>query len=310
MTKLGSKIFGKTEGIKPRERTEAAPTRFKTSPAMFLDTQHRAAKAEAENAALRNRRVAIDDLTIIPGRRRQLTAGEFAELKANLEAFPLINPVTIRVLPSGGYELVSGHNRVEAYREMGRVEIEANVIDLAEEQVLPAAFYSNLLSPALPDYEKYLGFKQLQVATGKTQAELARESGISKAMLSMLFAFDELSQQAHAILSQQPQLVSATLVSKVKKMPFVDEALARLSRGEITAQQAVIAATRPASPAAPAAKAAPVVIRQGRQRFAELSTRGATAVIKLASEAHMPGLIKKIEALLREESAHVSDNKS
>lgn len=303
MTKLGSKIFGKTEGIKPRERIESPAARFKTSPGMFLDSQHRAVKAEAEIAVLRDRRVKLDELTIVPGRRRQLTAEEFGELKTNLAAFPLINPVTIRTLPAGGYELVSGHNRVQAFVELGRTEIDAHVIDLTEEQVLPAAFYSNLLSPALPDYEKYLGFKQLQEATGKSQSELAKESGISKSLLSLLFAFDGLSEEAHALLSKQPQLLSATVASKVKHLPFADSAIARLAAGEITQQQAVTVAAKPAiSPVVPA-NVTPVVIKQGQRRFAEISCRGATAVIKMADASRLPAILLKLEILLRAELA-------
>lgn len=303
MTKLGSKIFGKTEGIKPRERSESPAARFKTSPGMFLDSQHRAVKAEAEIAVLRDRRVKLDELTIIPGRKRQLTAERFGELKANLAAFPLINPVTIRALPAGGYELVSGHNRVQVFAELGRTEIDVHVIDLAEEQVLPAAFYSNLLSPALPDYEKYLGFKQLQQATGKSQSELAKESGISKSLLSLLFAYDGLSSATHALLSKQPQLLSATIASKVKNLPFADEAIAKLAAGDITPHQAITLAAKPATPQLASKKAVQVVVKQGQRRFAELSFRGATAVIKMADASRMPILMKKLEALLRDEMA-------
>lgn len=310
MTKLGSKIFGKTEGIKPRERTEAPVARFKTSPGMFLDSQHRADKAEAEMAVLRDRRVKLDELVIMPGRRRQLTAEEFGELKANLASFPLINPVTIRALPAGGYELVSGHNRVQAFADLGRTEIDAHLIDLTEEQVLPAAFYSNLLSPALPDYEKYLGFKQLQQATGKSQSELAKESGISKSLLSLLFAYDGLSDATHALLSSQPQLLSATIASKVRNLPFADEAIAKLAAGEITPQQAIGLAAKQAAPAAPAEKAAPVLVKLGQRRFAELSCRGTTAVIKLADASRMPILMAKLEALLREEMAANAEQKN
>ena len=309
MTKLGSKIFGMTEGIKPRERTEAAPTRIKTTPGMFLDTQHRAAKAEAEIAVLRNRYVRIDELQLVAGRKRQLSTQEFEELKANLEAFPLINPVTIRTLPSGAYELVSGHNRVQAFIELGRTEIEANVIDLAEEQILPAAFYSNLLSPALPDFEKYLGFKQLQLATGKSQADLARESGVSKTMISMLFGFEELGAAAHATLSLHPHLVSATLAAKLKGLPRADEAIARLATGEIVPAQAVAAAAARSVAPAPATRAAPIVIKDGRQRVAQITCRGGTAVVTLVDAAEMPALLKKIEALIRREMVSTSPQK-
>lgn len=301
MAKIGSRIFDKTEGIKPRERIEPVPTRIKTAPGMFLDTHHRATIAEAENALLRNRRIKINDLKIVEGRKRQLSATEFAELKANLAAFPLVNPVAVRALPGGTFELISGHNRVQAFVELGRDEIDANLVELGEEQVLPAAFYSNLLSPALPDYEKYLGFKNLQDATGKSQAELARESGVAKSMISMLFAFDQLSPATHALLLRQPQLVSATLAAKLRVLPYADDAIASLAAGEVTAQQVLATATGKNDKSTEDFKKETVVIRNGKSRFAEISVRGTTAIIRLTDEALMPSLLTKIEALIRDE---------
>lgn len=308
MVKLGAKIFGKTEGIKPRERTDPVTTRMKTSPGMFLDTQHRAAKAEAELIALRDRSVKIADLRIVDGRKRHLSVQEYAELKANLAAFPLIHPITIRALPAGGFELISGHNRVQAYVDLGRTEIGANVIELADEQVLPAAFYSNLLSPALPDYEKYLGFKQLQQATGKSQSDLAKESGVSKTLISMLFGFDDMSKAAHAIFSAHPHAVSATLVSKLKNLPFADQALAQFVAGEITAQQVLAVAARPSVPQPVVVRHAPVIIKRGKQRFAAITVRDATVIVKLADPSCMPSLLLKIEALIRQEILENSES--
>lgn len=303
MAKFGSNIISKTGGIKPRERNEAdaEPVKMKTAPARFLDAQHKADNLEKENQVLRKRTVAIAELVIVPGRQRLLTKEEFAELKGNLAAFPLVNPVTIRALPTGGFELIAGHNRVQAYRELGRPDIEAHTIELEDAQVLPAAFYSNLLAPELPDYEKYLGFKQIQQATGKSQNELARESGLSTALISYLFSFDGLGQGAHAILSAHPHVAGATLISKIKGLPFVEDALRQLAEGTITQQQALAIATNQGKSEAKVAPAAPVVIKQGKTRVAEISMRGATAIIKLKDPAALPALVKKIEEMIRAE---------
>ena len=310
MAKIGTRIFDKTEGIKPRERIEPVPTRIKTAPGMFLDTHHRATIAEAENALLRNRRVRIADLKIVEGRKRQLSPTEFAELKANLAAFPLVNPVAVRVLPGGAFELISGHNRVQAFVELGREEIDANLVDLGEDQVLPAAFYSNLLSPSLPDYEKYLGFKNLQEATGKTQADLARESGVAKSMISMLFAFDDLRPVTHALLLQQPQLVSATLVSKLRALPHADDAIAGLAAGDLSVQQVLSFASGKISKDVADFKKETVVIRNGKSRFAEISVRGTAVIIRMAEETQTSVLAEKIEAMIRSEMLTKKDAKS
>lgn len=305
MTKAGSKIFGKTEGIKPRERIDQLGTKIRTSPGMFLDTHHRAAKAEAEIEVLRNRRIPIAELHIVAGRKRLLSDQEFAELKGNLDAFPLINPITIRTRDQGGYELISGHNRVQAYVELGRTEIEANVLDLTEIQILPAAFYSNLLAPSLSDYEKYLGFKQLQEATGKTQADLALESGVSKTAISNLFAFDGLSLVSHEILSKNPRIAGYNLMAKIKGLPFVDEALTKLASGEISTQEEAfkVASQKKDKVPNPKVQLEPVIIKQGKQRFAEINRRGGIVAIKFSDETLVPGLMVKIEDLIRREIA-------
>lgn len=306
MAKFGTNILNKTGGIKPRERTETEvePVRMKTAPARFLDAQHKADNLEKELDVLRNRLVSIADLSIVAGRQRTLTAQEFAELKANLASFPLINPVTIRALSGGGFELIAGHNRVQAYKELGRTEIEANVIELEDAQILPAAFYSNLLAPELPDYEKYLGFKQIQQATGKSQVELAKESGLSTTIISYLFSFDGIGEGAHKILSANPQVAGANLISKIKELPFLEEALRKLAAGEITQQQAIGIATNNGKLAPAPARPAPIIIKQGKQRHAEISTRGDTAIIKMKDASAIPGLVQKIEALIRSELAN------
>lgn len=303
MAKSGSNIISKTGGIKPRERTESEtePVRMKTAPALFLDVQHKADSLRKELEVLRNRMVPIAQLSIVEGRQRMLSQQEFGELKANLSEFPLVNPVTIRAIRSGGFELIAGHNRVQAYRELGRTEIEANVIELEDSQVLPAAFYSNLLAPELPDYEKYLGFKQIQLATKKSQAELAKESGLSTTAISYLFSFDGIGDGAHKILLANPQIVGANLVSKIKDMPFLEAALLKLAAGEITQQQAIAFAANNRKLAQNTDRVEPVIIKKGKQRYAEISTRGDTAIIKMKDATNLPDLIKKIEALIRSE---------
>lgn len=301
MAKFGTNIMSKTGGIKPRERTEATaePIKMKTAPGRFLDAQHKAENLEKENQVLRKKTIAISELTIVEGRKRALPKERFEELKANLAAFPLINPIVIRALPSGGFEVIAGHNRLQAFVELGRDEIEANVIELNDEQVLPAAFYSNLLAPELPDYEKYLGYKQIQRATGKTQIEMARESGLSAATLSNYFSFDELEEGAHSILAANPTLAGATLVSRIKGLPHVNEALVQLAEGKITQEQAVKVAANFGKEKPQSVAPTSLIIKSGKQHFAEISSRGNMTIIKMKDVSAIPDLSKKIEALIR-----------
>lgn len=104
-----------------------------------MDAQHRINTAQArikeleaqleERAALE---VPLDALVEVHGRRRKLTSEQFQELKSNLAQHALATPILVRALAGDRYEIVAGHNRVAAYRELGRSTIRANVASIEE----------------------------------------------------------------------------------------------------------------------------------------------------------------------------------
>ena len=166
--------------------TPSEPLAPRTAPGQLIGLQGRVHSQQAEieklKRALEQRapgKLPLEKLHEIPGRRRRLTSAEYAELKANLTAYPLAQPITVRERPDGEYDIVAGHNRAAVYRELGRTEIDGIVLDIDDSMVEYAAFFSNLLSPTLSDFEKFWGFKSLQESTGITKEELAKAAGIS-----------------------------------------------------------------------------------------------------------------------------------
>src|SRR5579875_2915561 len=127
---IGDRLLAKTAnvGSKPTEASQRpANTEPRTSPGRLMDAQHRINTAQArikelesqleERAALD---VPLDALVEVPGRRRKLTSEQFQELKSNLAQHALATPILVRSVADGRYEIVAGHNRVAAYRELGR----------------------------------------------------------------------------------------------------------------------------------------------------------------------------------------------
>lgn len=153
---IGDRLLAKTANIgnKPAENPQPRPanTEPRTSPGRLMDAQHRINTAQArikeleaqleERAALE---VPLDSLVEVSSRRRKLTAEQFQELKSNLAQHALATPILVRALPDSKYEIVAGHNRVAAYRELGRSTIRANVASIEEGEIEFVAFFSNLL---------------------------------------------------------------------------------------------------------------------------------------------------------------------
>lgn len=266
--------------------------------------------SEAESAlaeALRNSPVQIAkiiDLHEVPGRRRRLSPEQYAELRANLEHNPLTNPVSVRVRANGGYEIVAGNNRVAVFRDLGRDEIPINILDLDDDETERAAFYSNLLAPSLPDYEKYIGFKHRMERRHLNQSELAAEAGVSQPFISSLMAFEHLPPPALACISDAPALFGANAINKLAKLArkgkhaAVIDAVQKIASGELTQSAAVhhasVAETRK-RPARPE----PVTVRSGKSRYCEACCAEKTVRLSFASAEEATAAFAEITDLLK-----------
>jgi ParB family chromosome partitioning protein len=255
-----------------------------------MDAQHRINTAQArikeletqleERAALE---VPLDALIEVSGRRRKLTSEQFQELKSNLSQHALATPILVRTLTDGRYEIVAGHNRVAAYRELGRNTIRANVASIEEGEIEFAAFFSNLLSPSLTDFEKYWNFKRLQELSGLSRTEISESAGLSKSHVTRIFSFDALPEAAKAALAERPERLGSNAAQKLAalteagKAEKVVEAIRRLVDDEnFTQDKAVALAAEKPKAVAPST----TVVRAGRRKVCEVSTRNGVVGVR------------------------------
>lgn len=250
--------------------------------------------------------IALEELRASPFQFAALQPERVEALVRNLAENRLNTPIVVRrVEGMPGYEILSGHHRSEAYRQLGRSQIEAVLVDFSDDEARALVFFDNLLAPELSDYHKYLGFAQLRKATGMTLEALARKSGLSKSQVASLLAFERLPEAALALIESAPATVGARLAEELGKWSAqrpeaVVEAVRQVTAGQIRQAQAlklVADAEREPMPADAA-----ITIRQGRQVFAQLNGRGAQLTLKFASEAQRRSLQARIETWLREQA--------
>lgn len=273
----------------------------------------RVKEAETANAELRRKlasqptEVPLEQLDEKPGRKRKLTPEQFEELKENLRSNPLVHPVAVKALGNGRFEIVSGHNRVDAFRALGRAAVPVVVVDIEEEILDRTAFYANLLQPSLPDFEKYLGFRREKEKTGATQKELAQAAGVPESTVSMLFAFEHLPERARQLIEDRPDGIGMNCAAELARLARdgaaerVVEAVELLVSGKLTQKEAVgHAGRRPARlPPTPAASK-PVKVRAGRLDFCQYVSRGTTLRIDFKDEEHRIEAEARIARLLQE----------
>lgn len=231
--------------------------------------------------------VSIDRLIEVPGRRRHMSAEKYAELRENLRRNKLIHPVVVRRTNDDKFEIISGHHRADAFRELGRESIRAVVDNGSEDEADAGAFFANLMQSDLTDFEKYLGFKaRASRHPDLTRAAIAEQAGLTEAMVSYIFSFDHLPADVLSILSERPSLLGANAghalasLAKQGKAEQVVEAFKRLADGSIDQSQAVkLASADPSKKKAPATSPVTTKIKVGKSMYCEL--RRAKNVVRL-----------------------------
>jgi len=250
------------------------------------------------------REIHISQLTEVPGRRRKLSKDAFNELVENLRNNELVTPITVRELADGAFEIISGHNRVAAYRQLGKETISAAVKQSDDIGGSVSAFYANLLQTDLSDYEKYLGFSMLQSSLNLTQAQVAQHSGMATTVVSRIMAFSGLPQAALAILDVDPSILGAHAASQLAALSKTGDgmnvvrAVEQLSRGEIDQKQAIRVAQK-VNPSVEKARPISITIKTGKAKYCQLMRTSNWLRIQLPSPEEAAEVEEAIKQVLQ-----------
>ena len=293
--------------INEKRFTDIKPTKPKTGPGVWQAAHQKAAvaqeeleKALAKIAVLEKRTINISELHEVEGLKRSLTGEAYEELKANLSNNPLVHPIVVRPREKGGYDIISGHNRVAIYKELGRTEIEADIKNVLEEEIYETAFYANLFHSTLSDFEKFVRFKKIKEDLGITSKELASRAGVSESQIGFLFDFEQLPSKCHKIIESNPHSVGYNMIRQLGK---VDEAtlvgiLKQLTKGEITQSQAVSLANAKDKP--PKEEPQVITIKVGKKKFADIKSRKGVVSVHLKDESYSEDVMRRIEAAIKD----------
>ena len=165
--KLG-KGLGALLGEARHEESLSATTRGEGSPTAPVDT---APAARAEGLAM----LAIAAIEPHPDQpRRHFDEEALDELARSIAARGVIQPVIVRPLPGGRYQLVAGERRWRAAQRAQLHEMPALVRELADRDVMALALIENLQRKDLNPVEEARAYLRLSEREDMSQAEIAR----------------------------------------------------------------------------------------------------------------------------------------
>lgn len=99
------------------------------------------------------------------------------ELAASIRTLGLIQPITVRRLPSGNYQIISGERRYRACRMAGMTMIPAYVREATDQGMLEMAIVENIQRQDLDPIEVALSFQRLIDECSLTQEQMADRVG-------------------------------------------------------------------------------------------------------------------------------------
>ncbi|HVX31918.1 MAG TPA: ParB/RepB/Spo0J family partition protein [Solirubrobacterales bacterium] len=125
-----------------------------------------------------------------------------AALAASIEASGIVQPLLVRPLADGSYELVAGERRWRAARQAGLDKVPVVAREQAEPERLQAALIENMVREDLNPVEEAKACAALVEDLGLTKEELARRVGRSRPAVSNLIRLLELPDEALEMLER------------------------------------------------------------------------------------------------------------
>ena len=116
--------------------------------------------------------------------RKQFDPDALADLADSIREHGIIQPLTVRKLQSGYYQIIAGERRWRAARMAGLSEVPAIVIEADDRKAMELAMIENLQREDLNPIEEAAGFQSLMETYHMTQEEAASRVGKSRSAVA------------------------------------------------------------------------------------------------------------------------------
>ena len=132
--------------------------------------------------------------------RKRFDEAALAELSESIREYGLIQPITVRPLESGYYQIIAGERRWRASRMAGLTEVPVRVITADEQRAMEMALVENLQREDLNPIEEAKGYRALLDDYGMTQDEVAQSVGKSRPAVANAMRLLALSEPVRKLV--------------------------------------------------------------------------------------------------------------
>ena len=209
--------------------------------------------------------VPIESIAANPNQpRRDFDPEALRELAESIRQIGIIQPITLRQMPEGNYQIVAGERRWRASQIAGLTAVPAYIRTIKDENVMEIALIENIQREDLNDIEIALAYQHLLEGDGMTQEKVAKRVGKSRTSVTNFLRLLRLPAQvqmalqkkeidmghARALLAIDSPSIQIKLFKEIQKNGYsvrrVEELAQQLKNGEDidTGKKKIIAKNR------------------------------------------------------------------
>lgn len=159
--------------------------------------------------------------------RQEYDEEALQELARSIRENGILSPLSVRPRTAGGYELIGGHRRSRAARIAGLQEVPCVVRPVADAEARKLALLDNLSREDLLPWEEGEAYARLIAEEGLTQADVAKATGRSAALIGARITLAEGAGQA----------LRQAYIRRELGLGAMEEVVRKLPREEVSAQE-------------------------------------------------------------------------
>ena len=170
--------------------------------------------------------------------RKRFEQGALDDLAESIRVHGIIQPLTVRRLATGYYQIIAGERRWRAAKAAGLEEIPAVIIEADDRKVMELGLIENLQREDLNPAEEARGYRTLMEDYGLTQEQVAQQMGKSRPAITNTLRLLALPEEVMALLEEGS--LSAGHARAILSAPtdtLQKEAAKRVVEGQLSVRQ-------------------------------------------------------------------------
>ena len=134
--------------------------------------------------------------------RKQFDPAALADLADSIRQHGVLQPLVVRPMPDGSYQLVAGERRWRAARMAGLSQVPVVIKELSDSETMALALIENLQREDLNAIEEAMGYRDLMENFGLTQEQVSAKVGKSRPVVTNALRLLGLPEEVRGLLSE------------------------------------------------------------------------------------------------------------